>query len=112
MRGRTGFGSEHGAGDGEQSVGHGAEGLVFGLADGVVRDGDRRPMVQGAAQAVLCDRSFDTLPDDRRSRSITLKDCLLSALAVFHQKFPSLLQFDRTIDGRQARLNADSTEIT
>jgi len=42
-------------------------------------------------------RSFDALPDDRRSRSITLKDCLLSALAVFHQKFPSLLQFDRSM---------------
>ena len=38
--------------------------------------------------------SFAALPDERRTRSITLKDGLLSALAVFHQKFPSLLQFD------------------
>jgi len=42
-------------------------------------------------------RSFDVLPDDRRSRSMTLKDCWLSALAVFHQKIPSLLPFDATM---------------
>ena len=36
--------------------------------------------------------SFAALPDERRTRSITLKDGLLSALAVFHQKVPSLLQ--------------------
>ena len=29
------------------------EGLVFGLTDGLVRDGDGGPMVQGAAQAVM-----------------------------------------------------------
>ena len=38
--------------------------------------------------------SFAALPDERRTRSITLKDGLLSALAVFHQKVSSLLQFD------------------
>ncbi|MCY4304633.1 MAG: hypothetical protein OXC62_07650 [Aestuariivita sp.] len=38
--------------------------------------------------------SWAALPDDCRSRSITLKDCLLPARTVCHQMFSSLLQFD------------------
>lgn len=35
------------------------------------------------------------LPDPVASRGITLADCLMSGLAVFGLKYPSLLQFDR-----------------
>ncbi|MCY4303561.1 MAG: hypothetical protein OXC62_02045 [Aestuariivita sp.] len=38
--------------------------------------------------------SLAALPDERRIRFITFKDGLLSALVVFHQKVPSLLQCD------------------
>ena len=40
-------------------------------------------------------RSFEELPDDIASRSITLADCLMSGVAVFGLKYPSLLQFDQ-----------------
>jgi hypothetical protein len=40
-------------------------------------------------------RIFSKIPDNRNRRSqITLADCLLSGLAVFGLKYPSLLQFD------------------
>jgi len=38
---------------------------------------------------------FEALPDSRRSRSITLTDTLMSGLAMFSLKYPSLLQFDQ-----------------
>ncbi|MCY4306616.1 MAG: hypothetical protein OXC62_17845, partial [Aestuariivita sp.] len=52
----------------------------------------KHPSMPGLLKSV--GTSFAALPDERRTRSITLKDGLLSALAVFHQKVPSLLQFD------------------
>ena len=39
--------------------------------------------------------SFDTLDDPVRSRGLSLAECLMSGLAVFGLKYPSLLQFDR-----------------
>jgi hypothetical protein len=40
--------------------------------------------------------TFDTIPDRRRGRSqISLTDCLMSGLAIFGLKYPSLLQFDQ-----------------
>jgi len=38
---------------------------------------------------------FDTLPDPVRSRGLSLPEYLMSGLAVFGLKYPSLLQFDR-----------------
>jgi len=38
---------------------------------------------------------FDQIEDSKSNRSICLKDCLLSGLAVFGLKYPSLLQFDQ-----------------
>jgi len=38
---------------------------------------------------------FDELPDPVRSRGLSLTECLMSGLAVFGLKYPSLLQFDR-----------------
>ena len=40
-------------------------------------------------------RSFDKIPDSVASRGINLVDCLMSGLAVFGLKYPSLLQFDQ-----------------
>jgi hypothetical protein len=40
-------------------------------------------------------RCFEALPDAKRSRGIGLADCLMSALALFGLKYPSLLQFDQ-----------------
>lgn len=52
-------------------------------------------------------RCFDELPDEVASRGITLSDCLMSGLAVFGLKYPSLLQFDQHNDEAliQANLN-------
>ncbi|MCY4306069.1 MAG: hypothetical protein OXC62_15030 [Aestuariivita sp.] len=52
----------------------------------------KHPSMPGLLKSV--GTSFAALPDERRTRSITLKDGHLSALSVFHQKFPSRLQFD------------------
>ena len=40
-------------------------------------------------------RSFDKLEDPVSARRFSLSDCLMSGLAVFGLKYPSLLQFDR-----------------
>ena len=40
--------------------------------------------------------SFDAIPDHRQTRSqISLTDCLMSGLAIFGLKYPSLLQFEQ-----------------
>ena len=39
-------------------------------------------------------RCFQAIKDDTAGRGLTLADCLLSGLAVFGLKYPSLLQFD------------------
>ena len=38
---------------------------------------------------------FDDLTDPVQSRGLSLAECLMSGLAVFGLKYPSLLQFDR-----------------
>ena len=38
---------------------------------------------------------FARIPDPINTGDFSLSDCLMSALAVFSLKFPSLLQFDR-----------------
>ena len=38
---------------------------------------------------------FDEVEDPVPSRKFTLSECLMSGLAVFGLKYPSLLQFDR-----------------
>jgi hypothetical protein len=40
-------------------------------------------------------RCFESIPDPVASRGITQSDCLMSGLAVFGLKYPSLLQFDQ-----------------
>jgi hypothetical protein len=41
-------------------------------------------------------KTFDAIPDNRQTRSkITLTDCLMSGLAIFGLKYPSLLQFEQ-----------------
>ncbi|MCY3983431.1 MAG: hypothetical protein OXE85_05880, partial [Roseovarius sp.] len=42
---------------------------------------------------------FDRVPDPTGARCISLSDCLMSGLAVFSFKLPSLLQFDRKVRG-------------
>jgi len=38
---------------------------------------------------------FDQIKDNNVSRGINLTDCLMSGLAIFGLKYPSLLQFDK-----------------
>ena len=53
-----------------------------------------------------CRKSFDLLPDSKVSRSeITLSECLMSGLAIFGLKFPSLLQFDHGMDDEITKHN-------
>ena len=40
-------------------------------------------------------RSFDKVEDPVSARQFSLSDCLMSGLAVFGLKYPSLLRFDR-----------------
>ena len=51
---------------------------------------------------------FEGIPDPVASRGITQTDCLMSGLAVFGLKYPSLLQFDQNKNEPliQANLNA------
>jgi len=54
-------------------------------------------------------RCFDELPDGVASRGITLSDCLMSGLAVFGLKYPSLLQFDQ--HNNEALIQANLTAL-
>ena len=45
---------------------------------------------------------FDTVPDPINNRGFTLTDCLMSGLAVYHVKSPSLLDFDKKTRGQNA----------
>ena len=49
-------------------------------------------------------KCFDRVPDPITPRSITLSDCLMTGLAVFSLKIPSLLQLEEL-----GRLNESST---
>ena len=51
---------------------------------------------------------FQAIKDDTASRGLTLVDCLLSGLAVFGLKYPSLLQFDRGREDELVRSNLTS----
>jgi len=54
----------------------------------------------------ICRKSFDAFPDEKKTRSyITLTECLMSGLAIFGLKFPSLLQFDHGMDDEIIRHN-------
>jgi len=51
-------------------------------------------------------KSFEKLSDNCISRSnITLADCLMSGLAIFSLKFPSLLQFDHAKEEKRIKHN-------
>ena len=45
----------------------------------------------------LVRQCFETIPDSVKGRKFTLADCLMSGLAVFILKFPSLLKFDEAM---------------
>ncbi len=49
---------------------------------------------------------FDRVPDPLRTRGISLSDCLMSGLAVFSFKMPSLLQFDTRVRGGEDPVQA------
>lgn len=49
---------------------------------------------------------FKQIPSDHKARSsITLADCLMSGLAIFSLKIPSLLQFDHAKQEKRIRHN-------
>ncbi len=45
---------------------------------------------------------FNAIPDPVNNRGFTLTDCLMSGLAMFHLKSPSLLDFDQRTRGKDA----------
>ena len=49
---------------------------------------------------------FQCVPDPLRTRSISLSDCLMSELAVFSFKVPSLSQFDTRVRGSEDPVRA------
>ena len=51
---------------------------------------------------------FDDIQDCLSARDFSLSDCLMSALAVFGLKYPSLLQFDRGREDEVVRANLKS----
>ena len=56
---------------------------------------------------MICD-SFDKIPDHRPNQyqdKISLLDTLMSAFAMMHLKYPSLLEFDRERDTEELRFN-------
>ncbi|MDQ6962232.1 MAG: hypothetical protein Q9M28_06830 [Mariprofundaceae bacterium] len=56
-----------------------------------------------------CRNIFDGIPDAKQSRSgITLSECLMSGLAIFGLKYPSLLQFDQSMDDEIIKQNLNN----
>jgi hypothetical protein len=54
-------------------------------------------------------KSFETIPSNHAPRSnISLTDCLMSGLAIFSLKIPSLLQFDHAKEEARIRHNLNS----
>lgn len=51
---------------------------------------------------------FEQIEDNKATRGITLTDCLLSGLAVFGLKYPSLLQFDTHLNQSLIQSNLHS----
>ena len=51
---------------------------------------------------------FDQIDDNKVNRSICLTDCLMSGLAVFGLKYPSLLQFDKNRNDELIKPNLQS----
>ncbi|WP_061509265.1 hypothetical protein [Endozoicomonas montiporae] len=52
--------------------------------------------------------SFDSIPDhrpNRRKDKISLLDTLMSAFAMMHLKYPSLLEFDRERETEELKFN-------
>ncbi len=49
--------------------------------------------------------SFESFPDSRQVRKLSLPDVLMSGLAMFSLKYPSLLQFDRCRHAQAVRHN-------
>ena len=49
---------------------------------------------------------FDRIPDPIKARDFSLPDCLMSGLAVFSLKMPSLLQFDTQVRGGEDPVQA------
>lgn len=48
---------------------------------------------------------FESIPDNKQTAKVPLADHLMSGLAVFGLKYPSLLQFDRSRDDEIVRHN-------
>ena len=56
---------------------------------------EREKKTLSAAGLLTCTREeFDQIPNHKRDRTLSLTDCLMSALAMFTLKSPSLLAFD------------------
>ncbi len=53
-------------------------------------------------------KCFDQIPNDKLNRGISLTDCLMSGMAVFGLKYPSLLQFDQDQNTDLIRSNLKS----
>jgi len=51
---------------------------------------------------------FDQIDDNKVNRSISLTDCLMSGVAVFGLKYPSLLQFDKNRNDELIKPNLQS----
>lgn len=53
-------------------------------------------------------RGFEQVTDPIEHRGLTLADCLMSGLAMFGLKYPSLLQFDKSLNEEVVRSNLGS----
>ena len=71
----------------------------------VSRDSFRRHLSTPGMLRVVRE-CFDRVPDPVRSRDFSLSDCLMSGLAVFSLKTPSLLQFDMQVRGGEDPVQA------
>lgn len=49
---------------------------------------------------------FDSIPDQRKTRGVSQSDCLMSGLAMFSLKIPSLLKFDELVRGEEDPIEA------
>ncbi len=58
---------------------------------------------QGLLQSIRS--SFEEIPDTKRTRKFPLSDVMMSALAMFGLKYPSLLQFERSQSEEAVRHN-------
>jgi hypothetical protein len=71
-----------------------------------MRNGNKSNLFSTPSLLSMIRNFFEKIPDPRKRKvQISIPDCLMAALAVFHLKYPSLLKFDEATNEEAVRYN-------